>query len=521
MRIDKGLPLETQLGLSEFEVVPIEEGIPDVEYKEANFNTSEVENLCRNSLDFLAATALPTVFKYNFPPVFVQIWVWLLSYVVKARDFSQLAIGLPRGFGKTMLIKIFILYCILFTKKKFILIICGTQGKANNIIADVIGMLDEPNIKKIFGDWAIGSMIDRQDLKKFGFRGRNIILMGAGAQSDIRGITILNERPDVMVFDDIQTREDADSDVVSNKLETWMIGTAMKAKSPEGCLFVFIANMYPTKYSLLRKLKRNPTWTKFIAGGILADGTSLWQDLQPIEQLLKEYQNDLSMGHPEVFYAEVLNDENASVNMFIDISKIPENKFQEETLHQGNYIIIDPATDKANADAVSIGYFELFDSIPVAKEIIDERLSPGDIAEQAIKLCLKRNCRLIVVESNAFQYVLGWIINQALQRYGIIGIQVVDIYSGSTSKNARILTMFKQLLAGEILLANEVRPLVYNQITSFNPAKTNNVDGILDLLCYSSRVPEMYGEYVTSTLTIEMQEFDAIPVRTALETSPF
>lgn len=521
MRIDKGLPLETQLGLSEFEVVPRPEAPDEIPYKEANFNTSEVESLCRNSLDFLAATALPTVFKYNFPPVFQQIWSWLLSYVIKTRDFSQLAIGLPRGFGKTMLIKIFILFTILFTKKKFILVICGTQTKANNIIADVIGMLDEPNIKKIFGDWAIGAITDRQDLKKFGFRGRNIILMGAGAESDIRGITLLNERPDVMIFDDIQTREDADSDVVSAKLETWMIGTAMKAKSPEGCLFIFIANMYPTKHSLLRKVKHNPTWTKFIAGGILADGTSLWEDLQPIAQLLKEYQNDLSMGHPEVFYAEVLNDENASVNTFIDISKIPDNKFEGETLPQGNFIIIDPATDKANADAVSIGYFELFDSIPVATEIIDDRLSPGAIAEEAIKLCLKHNCRLIVVESNAFQYVLGWIINQYLQRYGITGIQVVDIYSGAASKNSRILTMFKQLLAAEILISAKVKPLVYNQITSFNPLKTNNVDGILDLLCYSTRVVEMYGEYIVSTLTVEMQEFDALPVRSELETSPF
>ena len=524
MKIDRGLPLETQLGLSEFEIVPInptsDENL-EVPYKEANFNTHEVENLCRNSLDFLAATALPTVFKYNFPPVFQQIWVWLLSYVAKTRDFSQLAIGLPRGFGKTMLIKIFILYCILFTKKTFILIICGTQAKANNIIADVIGMLDESNIRKIFGSWNIGATTDRQDLKNFGFRGRNIILMGAGAESDIRGITLLNARPDVMIFDDIQTKEDAESDTISNKLETWMLSTAMKAKSPEGCLFIFIANMYPTKWSLLRKLKKNPNWIKFIAGGILADGTSLWEDLQPIEQLLREFQNDLSAGHPEIFYSEVLNDENASVNKHIDISKIPENKFEGETLHQGNFVIIDPATDKTNADAVSIGYFEMFDAIPVATEIIDERLSPGDIAEKAIKLCLQRNCRVIVVEANAFQYVLCWIINQTLQKYGIIGIHVVDIYSGGTSKNSRILTMFKQLLAGEILLAQEVRPLVFNQIIPFNPLKTNNTDGILDLLCYSARVPEMYGEFITSMLTIEMQEFDAIPVRTEAENCPF
>jgi hypothetical protein len=522
MPIDPSIPIETQLGFEDFTIAPRAPApLPEPEFQEGSFNTAEVEKLAKESLDFLAGLCLPTVFKYLFPAVFKAIWSWLLSYVHKVRDFSQLAIGLPRGFGKTMLIKIFIVYVILFTRKQFILIICGTQTKANNIISDIIGMLNEANVKRVFGDWKLGATIDRQELKKFGFRGREIILMGAGAQSDIRGITLENTRPDVMIFDDIQTREDADSETVSSGLETWMIGTAMKAKNPEGCIFIFIANMYPTKWSLLRKLKKNPTWVKFIAGGILADGTSLWEELQPISQLMREYENDLSMGKPEIFYAEVLNDENASVNNFIDISRIPPNPYEDESLHQGNFIIIDPATDKANADLVSIGYFELFDSKPVSKHIIEGRLSPGDICDETIKLCLQRNCRLIVIESNAFQYVLGWIFKQALERYGIRGIEVVDIYSGSASKNSRILTMFKQLLAGEIYLGETTKVQVFSQIVSFNPLKTNNTDGILDCLTYAPRVIEMYGEFIVSGLTIEMQEFAAIPMRTEFETSPF
>lgn len=514
-----GIPAEIQLGYepeSAESTTPVEQ-----DYVEANFSSIEVDKLARESLDFLAALCLPVVFKYLFPVVFKAIWSWLLSYVHKVRDFSQLAIGLPRGFGKTMLMKIFIIYVILFTKKQFILIICGTQSKANNIIADIASMLNEQNVKRAFGDWNLGVITERQDLKRFGFRGRNIILMGAGAESDIRGITLENVRPDIMLFDDIQTREDADSDVVSDKLETWMYGTAMKAKSPEGCLFIFIGNMYPTKHSLLRKIKSNPNWIKFIAGGILADGTSLWEDLQPIAQLLKEYENDLSAGKPEIFFAEVLNDENASVNRYLDISKLPENPYEGDTLHQGSYIIIDPATDKINADLVSIGYFELFDTKPVAVEITEGRLSPGAICDEAIRICLARNCRLIVIESNAFQYVLNWIMQQRIAQYGITGIQVVEIYSGQASKNSRILTMFKQLTAGELYCANSCKPHLTSQIVSFNPLKTNNTDGVLDLFTYATRVVEMYGEHIVSNLTVEMQEFASLPVYSELENSPF
>ena len=479
---------------------------------ESSFDSSQVEQAAKESLDFLAALIMPVVFKYLFPPVFKSIWAWLLSYIHKSRDFSQLAIGLPRGFGKTMLIKIFIIYCILFTKRKFILIICGTQTKANNIVSDIMGMLSENNVMKVFGDWRVGVINDRQELKRFGFRGRNIILAGAGASSDIRGVTLENERPDVMIFDDIQTREDADSEMISSKLETWMTGTAMKAKSPHGCLFIFIANMYPTKWSLLRKLKHNPTWTKFISGGILSSGESLWEELQPISQLLKEYENDLAMGHPEIFYSEVLNDENATVNNACDISKIPPYPYQDNDIPGARFIVIDPSNDKINSDSVSIGYFEVHNGYPALRHCIEGRFSPGDTIREALKLALANNCSLIAVESNAFQYSLLYWFGFITQQMGIIGIEPVEIYSGSSSKNSRILGMFMQLLKGEIAVHPSCQASSFLQISQFNPLRRDNTDGILDLLTYAPKVMELYGTQLISSNIIEAQEFEATEV---------
>lgn len=507
----------------ELESPPVSSQEEEKTVSEASYNPREVEALAKESMDFIAALLMPTIFRYLFPPVFKSIWAWLISYVHKVRDFSQLAIGLPRGFGKTMVIKLFVCYCILFTRKKFILIICGTQTKANNIITDIMSMLSERNVLAVFGDWKLGAESDRQDLKRFGFRGRNIILMGAGAESDIRGITLENERPDVMIFDDIQTREDADSEIVSNKLETWMTGTAMKAKSPHGCLFIFIANMYPTKHSILRKLKHTSTWIKFIAGGILSDGTSLWEDLQPISQLLREFENDLSMGRPEVFYAEVLNDENASVNNLLDLSKLPPYDIPADEIHQGNFIVIDPATDKANADAVSIMYFEVHNGYPVCKKIVEGRLSPGDTISESLKLALTYNCRTIGIESNAYQYTLKYWFEFICAQKGIIGIEAVELYSGSYSKNSRIINMFKQLLSGEIRVHPTCMAQVNMQIVSFNPLKTNNTDGLLDCLTYSPKMIELYGHLIAGGTILEEQNFGQVkhPDFYALENSPF
>lgn len=482
------------------------------EVQQLGATTEEIHNLAKVDLDFLAALIMPTIFTFCFPSVFKSVWTWLLGYVVQLRAFPQLALGLPRGFGKTTLVKIFVIYCILFTDRKFILIISATASLAENILSDVIDMLEEPNIKSVFGDWRLGVEKDTQPLKKFGFRGRNITLAAVGAETSLRGLNIKNTRPDVMIFEDIQSRECADSAVQSASLETWMVGTAMKAKSPTGCMFIFVANMYPTKYSILRKLKSNATWVKFIAGGILADGTSLWEELQPIAQLTKEFENDLAMGHPEIFYSEVLNDENVAANTLVDLSKLPELKWQEGDIPAGNFIIIDPATDKLGSDDVSIGYFEVHDAVPVLMELKEGRLSPGETIRTALQFALTHNCRLIAVESNAYQYSLLYWFDFICAQMCLSGIEAVPIYSGISSKNARILIMFKSYTAGEIFVHPDCRLEVHLQISQFNPLKRDNTDGLLDLLTYAERIIAEYGEFVIISNIIEQQEFDAIEI---------
>lgn len=477
----------------------------------ASFEAKEVYELASASLDFLAALALPVVFKYFYPPVFLEVWNWLLSYIHKERDFSQLALGLPRGFSKTTLMKLFILYCICFTSRKFILIIAENQTKANNIVADICDMLNEPNIRAFLGDWRVGLETDRQDLKKFGFRGRNVILM-AGSIESVRGIVLKNERPDVMLFDDIQSRVMADSGAISETLEREMYGTAMKAKSPHGCLFLFVGNMYPTPHSILRKLKHNPNWVKFIAGGILADGTSLWEELQPIAQLHREFQNDLSSGHPEIFYAEVLNDETASVNNLIDLSLLPKVPETDGVELAGNFIIIDPAGNKAKSDETAVGLFSLYEERPVLTHLVHKILSPGDTIREAIKLASLHRCRLICIESVAYQASLAYWFKVICAQLAITGIEVVEIYPGKGSKNSRILAMLRSYAKGDLHVVKSLQPEVHLEITGFNPLRIDNTDNILDLLTYAHKVLAEYGPYIVTQTILEEQMFGELRV---------
>lgn len=487
-----------------------EQSNSDNELYTGAFEAEALAKAAKEDLDTLTALAMPETFEFGWPRILMGVWAWLLQEVSKAREFSNMALGLPRGFGKTTLVKLFILYCILFTDRKFILVMSATATHAENIIRDVFSMLSENNIRSLFGDWAVGKVFDRNDCKMFGFRGRNIIVAGIGAGGSVRGLNLGNARPDVMVFEDVQTREDADSAKVSTDLYNWMLGTAMLARSPKGCLTLFIANMYPTAHSILKKLKANKYWAKFICGGILEDGTSLWEDLQPLKQLLEDFLRYVESGHPEIFHAEVLNDENASLNNLVDFGRLRSYPYQDNDIPGGKFIVIDPATDKANADAVSVGYFEVHGhSEPALIEVTEGRLSPKDTIKEALRMCSVHNCYLVVVEANSYQYTLKWWFDEICRMLGIVGITCIDIYSGKLAKNTRILNMFKSYQKGEIWVHPRCRSLVHQQMSGFNPLKTDNVDGILDLLTYAPRVVSEMANFLAIQTVEGQQEMEA------------
>lgn len=523
--LDKWTWSKTDQLMEELGELPKQEdmGFESEEVVSNNFNAEEARTLAFNDLDFLAMLSMPEIFKVAFPPVLKTAWQLLRQLILKPdRKFPQLALGIPRGHAKTTVCKLLVLFVILFTKRQFILVVCSTEQNAINIISDVIDMLNHSNILELFGDWKLGVETDKQNLKKFNFKGRPIILAGIGTGGSLRGMNIKNQRPDLMLFDDIQTREDAESKVISEGIERWMYGTAMKAKSPHGCMFLFAGNMYPTPYSLLRKLKDNPTWIKFISGAILADGTALWPELRPISDLVEELNTDIAGGHPEIFFSEVLNDVEAGTNSKTDLSLIRPWKWDStHDLPQGKAIIIDPASNKLGGDSVSIGYMEVYDGYPGLRELYEGNISPGETIKQALRMALKHGVRLIAVESTSYQYTLLYWFQEVCKQLNITGFDFVEVYTGNYSKNARITDALKILTAGEMFVHPDVKSAVINQIIHWNPLRRNNTDGILDLLSYMPRVLELYGPMLASESHPDYIEARMARVSDANVTNPF
>lgn len=470
------------------------------------FNSEEVKAAAKEDMDWFGGLALPDVLTLAFPAFYVYLWATVVAVFDKPRDFSKFALGLPRGHAKTMVVKLLVLFAVLFSKKRYILIIGANKDKAAAIVSDVCDMLDSSNIRTIFGNWRYDIEKDTETLKKFSFNGRPVIIEAAGQGTAVRGAQHKNARPDFIICDDAQTKECAESIQESKSFQSWFIGTVMKLKNPMGCTYIYIGNMYKDmeiipnsgQYCcMLRNLQKSSNWTSFIVGAILEDFTALWEELHPLEQLLEEFKGDLELGQPEIFYAEVLNDPRASASYFIDVSKIAQKLTAIEDVHQGSFIMIDPATSKQTPDQMVIGYFEIYDQIPHWEECHDGKYNSMAAGYKAVELALRKQCTCIIVESNAYQYALCEIIQFVLDQLGVVGINVIPIYSGGKSKNSRILSSFKTMMKREFTMSPSVYNKYSTQALQFDPSITTNLDDILDTAALAERAPIEFKQFMT------------------------
>lgn len=466
---------------------------------EVSAASTDAAELSRKDINFLGMIVDPTEFTFGFPPFYIALFSLLTAFKEKIERF---AIGIPRGFAKTTFIKLLCVWYILFSNRKFILIVGAAEKLATNTLADICDMLSSRNIRTLFGNWQFDIEEDTKEQKVFTFRGRTIILKAVGAGTAVRGINRKSARPDVIILDDVQKREDSENKELADDLLKWILGTLMKARSNSGCTYIYVGNMYPQN-CILKALKNNSQWTSLVVGGLLEDGTSLWEELRPAEELIAEYQSDLEMGHPEIFISEILNSTDIAPPYGIDINKIPHlPTYYQELLDsnesEGSFILIDPSSGKKTGDDCTISHYDVIDGKPIFTKLKSGTFSPLETIEAAINLGLENNTRLIGVEGVAYQSTLLFWFNHYVNEQGISGFEFVELSPKGQAKNNRIKRGLLSLIAGEIYIGAAVRSIVMSQIIEWNPMVINNKDDIIDPIGY---VEEMMQSY--STLMIK------------------
>lgn len=383
----------------------------------------------------------------------------------------------PRGAAKSTLVsQIFVMWCALLQKKRFIPIVMDTYEQAALMVEAIkVELESNPRLAADFPEfagagrrWREGEIVTRNE----------VMILGAGARQKLRGRRFGPYRPDLVILDDIENDENVLSPDYRKKLESWVERTVMKLGPPDGSLDLLIIGTVLHYDSVLVRMSRKPGFEvrHFRAVETFPDRMNLWDEWQEVflngteedaRQFYLSRKSEMDEGAvvnwPEVepLYAlmveratsetafmsekqgEPISDESPFRSLSFWVTKVPNLIY---------FGAIDPSLGKAkpgrDPSAILIGGYDRETGILDVMEASIAKRLPDVIISDAIALAKIWKPALWFVEAVQFQEFLRTEIMKraAIQEIALPAIPVMPV----ADKNLRIQRLQPPTQAGLI-----------------------------------------------------------------------
>lgn len=215
-------------------------------------------------------------------------WVYEITSEMLAKPEwekgTKLAVAAPRGYAKSTLLSFVLpIWCVCFGHKEFILLISETQRQAEDFLDDIKNELqsNEKLIRDFPHATGKGDIRWRQDdiVTRSGAR---LYALGCGGKA--RGRKHRGKRPDLILLDDVESRESVESESTRDKLwHQWFNKEVVKCGRTDGTTDIILIGTVLHEDSLLSKLldrNQSPDWKRkrFKAVYRFADRLDLWEE---------------------------------------------------------------------------------------------------------------------------------------------------------------------------------------------------------------------------------------------------
>ena len=229
----------------------------------------------------------------------------LLSGMTKNRK-ARLAIAAPRGHAKSTIIsQVYVLWCVLYLKERLILIASNTQEQAVTLLKDIKNQLkSNPLIVSDFPEICRGKMPKPWRDRKIQLpNGAMIRVYGAGQSP--RGVKNDKDRPGLIIADDLENEEQAQSEEQRDKLRSWFRRTLLNTGHPDTNVIVIGTILHQD--SLLANLvdpNRNSGWNgkKYKAVEKFSDNPQLWEKWSSIFCRREEHEGNAGPEAAKLYF---------------------------------------------------------------------------------------------------------------------------------------------------------------------------------------------------------------------------
>lgn len=426
------------------------------------------------------------------PPFHVQMFNMFSN-----PDLKRVCIACPRAHAKTTLMKIAASRIIYTAPSTGLNIgyLSNSSPLAAKALLDIKHLITSPNMVSVFG--CPEFQIEQHDRGEYRFTLNNKIFTMScfGANSQIRGYNVNNRRIDVLIIDDLENRQENESDVLFAKLKRWFYSDVIKAISYNGRI-IMIGNIV-NKNSIVNENCTSSKWASMKLSAIKADGSPLWPELNSFEDLLADY-NDYSLkGLGGQWCAEMLNDPTAANSLGVDIGRIGRKPKMDaaSSNHLYGFITIDPAISAqtwGHAQAVAVHcYYESPTGLgywQIVETSISYGESPVALYSKIQTLADKWSIAVIGFEAEAYQASLKPVFEYMDSVNGRSGfLEYIPLSTMKKSKAARIKSFIDLLYQGVYYLSEDDN-LSVSQLLSFNPTRRDNSDDLIDVESYGTQM---------------------------------
>lgn len=382
-------------------------------------------------------------------------------------DKYNVAIAAPRGHCKTTWFSlIYVLWCILFKKKKFILLLSDSFPQAKELLGSVVKELEtNDRILEDFGRiagyahedvhertvWTAGDIVTLTGVK----------VMARGWSSKLRGMKYGAHRPDLIILDDVENDENVNSEEQRKKLRDTFYNSILNLGTFDTQVFVVGTILHFD--SLLNNLLMNPPdgWQTRMYRAFKEDGTPLWDEVWTKEKLEIKRNQIGSQSFEQEYMNNPLRSDQSILNPCF---------FYTEDLDFGHtdfYGYLDPAmSEKTTADwtaFVTIGRNRDSGKLYVV-EPMRFRGNPTKIMDFLFAQYTKYRHKMIGIEAVLFQRVLAkMILNESAKRGIYVPIIEREI---DKDKVRRALDISVYLENGTILFKESERDFL-NELKQF------------------------------------------------------
>jgi len=215
---------------------------------------------------------------------------------------AKVLISLPRHHGKSTYVTfLYVMWCILTRKKKFILILSSTGTQSIKFLARIRYYLTSKKVRNHYGDLSrAGAVVDqgnsysdyvdpqtKQRSKIWNYKevlieAWGIRIVATSISSANRGLLNIDDRPDLIIFDDIEDRKNTNTIELRDRLSDAIVEEIFPAGAID-CQYIFIGTICHYG-SFLIKLRSADGWF-FIP---FTRGTDTIENIKEFNKLLPD-----------------------------------------------------------------------------------------------------------------------------------------------------------------------------------------------------------------------------------------